>query len=98
VVEMRPAGSSSTAPNGAAPTLDRAPNHPFLQRLWRALRVQFDAEMRVTLQVAVMLADGVSRDEVGRRLAIGRAGVEAAASRIEQVAEQIVRDDDGPGP
>jgi len=50
--------------------------------------------MNLTLQVAVLLADGVSREQVAERLGLSAIAIRGAALRIEAIAEQITRDDE----
>jgi hypothetical protein len=89
-----PSGSKST--NGAGPGLDREPSHPFVRRLWRAVRQDLEREMNTTLRVAVMLADGFAREEIGRRLDLTPRQIDRVCERIERVADKIDRNDDVP--
>jgi hypothetical protein len=82
----------SAAPSNGGPGLDREPSHPFVKRLWRALREDFGREMNTTLRVAVMLADGLPREQVAARLGLSRPEVEEACARIDRICEKLTRD------
>jgi hypothetical protein len=50
--------------------------------------------MNTTLKVAVLLADGLPREQISTRLGLTRYELEGAVARLERVSLQIERDDE----
>lgn len=67
---------------------------PFLLELRKSLLEDFEPELRLSCQIAVLQAAGYRRSEIARRLAVAPATLRVAYGRVDRVAERLDHGED----